>query len=178
MCPVIRISDELFVRLESHAVGFDTPAAVIERLLDKYEHVESRSDNENANVEDEPMIVEPKLRVNSKPFLSKNFPELLRHKRSASRMYESKEREIYGDCWWFNFAYNDLNSNEFIVFIGALDYENKNFRVFKVPTAYLLHNLDKIDRGKNGWINLYIHLTDLIDLRNSNHLPFREFAIN
>ncbi len=35
MCPVIRISDELYTRLESQAVGFDTPSALIERLLDR-----------------------------------------------------------------------------------------------------------------------------------------------
>ena len=35
MCPVIRISDELYARLESKAVGFDTPSALIERLLDQ-----------------------------------------------------------------------------------------------------------------------------------------------
>lgn len=34
MCPVIRISDQLYARLESHAEGFDTPSALIERLLD------------------------------------------------------------------------------------------------------------------------------------------------
>jgi len=34
MCPVIRISDKLYARLESHAKGFDTPSALIERLLD------------------------------------------------------------------------------------------------------------------------------------------------
>lgn len=33
MAPVIRISDELYGRLEALARGFDTPAAVIERLL-------------------------------------------------------------------------------------------------------------------------------------------------
>lgn len=37
MSPVIRISDELYGRLENHAVGFDTPANVIERALDEYE---------------------------------------------------------------------------------------------------------------------------------------------
>jgi|GEM_PF-3713860 hypothetical protein len=34
MCPVVRISDETFARLESLASGFDTPAKVIEKLLD------------------------------------------------------------------------------------------------------------------------------------------------
>lgn len=37
MSPIIRISDELYGRLENHAVGFDTPANVIERALDEYE---------------------------------------------------------------------------------------------------------------------------------------------
>jgi hypothetical protein len=41
MCPVIRVTDELFDRLESHAVGFDTPSRVIERLLDQHEGVSS-----------------------------------------------------------------------------------------------------------------------------------------
>lgn len=35
MSPVIRITDELYERLASRAVGFDTPGEVIERLLDK-----------------------------------------------------------------------------------------------------------------------------------------------
>ena len=33
MCPVIRISDDLYNRLGSLAVGFDTPTNVIEKLL-------------------------------------------------------------------------------------------------------------------------------------------------
>lgn len=39
MSPVIRISDELYTRLEQHAEGFDTPANVIERLLDTHEEI-------------------------------------------------------------------------------------------------------------------------------------------
>jgi hypothetical protein len=93
-------------------------------------------------------------------------------------MWENKEKKTYLDNWWFNFTDDVLKSNEFIVFVGALDYANKNFRIFKVPTAYLLQNFDKIDRSKDGWINLYVHMKDLIDLRNSNNLSFCEFAIN
>lgn len=37
MSQVIRISDELYNRLKSHADGFDTPANVIEKILDTYE---------------------------------------------------------------------------------------------------------------------------------------------
>ena len=40
MPPVIRISDELYDRLAKHAEGFDTPANVIERLLDDAEGVQ------------------------------------------------------------------------------------------------------------------------------------------
>lgn len=37
MSQVIRISDDLYERLKSHAEGFDTPANVIERILHTYE---------------------------------------------------------------------------------------------------------------------------------------------
>ena len=37
MSQVIRIPESLYRRLESHAIGFDTPAAVLERILDFYE---------------------------------------------------------------------------------------------------------------------------------------------
>jgi hypothetical protein len=93
-------------------------------------------------------------------------------------MYENKEKKSYLDNWWFNFDRDNLKSNEFIVFVGALDYENRNFRVLKVPTSYLLQNIDKIDITDNGWINLYIRMKDLIDIRNTNNLSFRDFSIN
>ena len=37
MSQVIRISDELYKRLEAHASGFDTPSNVIETILNAYE---------------------------------------------------------------------------------------------------------------------------------------------
>lgn len=37
MPSVVRISSALYKRLESHAKGFDTPASVIERILNDYE---------------------------------------------------------------------------------------------------------------------------------------------
>ena len=52
--PVIRVSDELFSRLEAYAVGFDTPSAVIERLLNEYENkATSKPDNEITKIHDE-----------------------------------------------------------------------------------------------------------------------------
>jgi len=118
------------------------------------------------------------MRTKSKPFLSESFPELLHYKRTTSRMWENKENKSYHDNWWFKFMHDDLKSDEFIVFVGALDYLNKNFRVLKVPTSYLLQNIDKIDMTENGWINLYVHMGNLIDMRTNNKLSFRNFAIN
>ncbi|OQW75517.1 MAG: hypothetical protein BVN35_07590 [Proteobacteria bacterium ST_bin11] len=180
MCPVIEISDELFTKLQSHAIGFgDTPAAVIERLLNI---VESTTRNDLSNVEEstsvDDSVISEKLKVNPKQFLKENFPDLLKYKRSASRMWESKEKRNYLDNWWFNFKYDYLETNEFIVFVGALDYTNKDFRVFKVSTEYLLQNIEKIDKSKDGMINLYVHMKDLIDLRNKHNLSFRDFALN
>ena len=45
MCPVVRISVNLYARLEKHAKGFDSPASVIEKLLNYY-------DGENTSIED------------------------------------------------------------------------------------------------------------------------------
>ena len=39
MSQVIRISDDLYKRLETHASGFDTPSNVIETILNAYEGV-------------------------------------------------------------------------------------------------------------------------------------------
>ena len=43
--PIIRISDNLHKRLENHAVGFDTPANVIERLLNQIEGIDVLEEN-------------------------------------------------------------------------------------------------------------------------------------
>ncbi len=37
MSPVIRLSDQIYERLSAHAIGFDTPSNVIERLLEFYD---------------------------------------------------------------------------------------------------------------------------------------------
>lgn len=185
MSPVIEISDELLMRLQGYVEVFgDTPASVIERLLNKIETQKSNSTVNSEKVKvveaesQEPIGTTPRLKVNPKPFLKMNFPKLLQYKRSSSRMYESKENKAYLDCWWFNFSDKFLVPNDYIIFVGALDYKNEDFRVFKVPTNYLIENISIIDKNKNGWINIYVHLSDLIDLRNRNNLSFKEFVIN
>jgi hypothetical protein len=45
MSPVIRISEHLYSRLEQHAKGFDTPANVIETLLNHFEGVDQKASN-------------------------------------------------------------------------------------------------------------------------------------
>ena len=44
--PTIRISEELFARLESYAKGFDTPSSVIERLLNQLEETSGTSSDD------------------------------------------------------------------------------------------------------------------------------------
>jgi len=39
MSPVIRLSSDIYKRLECHASGFDTPANVIEKILNHYEGI-------------------------------------------------------------------------------------------------------------------------------------------
>ena len=43
MSPVIRLSSDVYKRLECHASGFDTPANVIEKLLNNYEGISPES---------------------------------------------------------------------------------------------------------------------------------------
>jgi hypothetical protein len=184
MSPVIEISDELLMRLQGYVEVFgDTPASVIERLLNKIETQKSNSTVNSEKVEateaesQEPIGTTSRPKVNPNTFLKKNFPELIKYKKTSSRMYEKRENKNYGDCWWFNFLDKFLVPNEYVIFVGALDYKNEDFRIFKVPTNYLIENFSKIDNRK-GWINIYVHFSDLIDLRNKNHLSFKEFVIN
>jgi hypothetical protein len=93
-------------------------------------------------------------------------------------MWESSEESIYRDNWWFGIMTSDLDQHEYIVFAGALDRANRNFKLLKVPTSYLRQNLSKVDTTDDGWINLYIHMRDLVDIRNPAGLSFQQFAVN
>jgi len=50
MSQVIRISSELYSRLKQHATGFDTPANVIEKLLNHVEGIAHKSSTAQPNV--------------------------------------------------------------------------------------------------------------------------------
>ncbi|MBS1793289.1 MAG: hypothetical protein JSS81_05515 [Acidobacteria bacterium] len=116
-------------------------------------------------------------RANSKNYLEKNFPELLKYKQSTSRVWEKKEDPRNHDNWWFKFMEDDLEESEFIIFAGALDYINREFKIFKVPADFLKANRDKLDINSKGWTNLYIHIKDFVDLRHPANLSFREFVV-
>ena len=65
MPPVVRISDELYSRLEKHAVGFDSPSSVIEKILDHYERRSNKTDNEKHNLRPTPTVRETSSRLYS-----------------------------------------------------------------------------------------------------------------
>ena len=50
MSKVIRISDDLYKRLEAHATGFDTPSNVIEIILNAYESNFTSTESDRNNV--------------------------------------------------------------------------------------------------------------------------------
>ncbi|MGC2236494.1 MAG: hypothetical protein WA584_10055 [Pyrinomonadaceae bacterium] len=118
------------------------------------------------------------IKANSKDFIEREFPELPNYKILTSRMYEKSEKPQNRDNWWFNFMHEALDDNEFIVFAGALDYRNKNFKVFKVPASYVKDNIGKLYMDKNGWIIIYLHIKDFVDVRKNSHLSFNQFSLN
>ena len=65
MPPVVRISDELYSRLERHAVGFDSPSSVIGKILDHYERHINKTDNEEHNLRPTPTVRETSTRLYS-----------------------------------------------------------------------------------------------------------------
>lgn len=117
-------------------------------------------------------------RASSRNFMREHFPELKQYPTRTSRRYESTEKSYYWDNWWVSFNRADLDTNEFLILAGSLDNTNTEFKVFKIPTSYVLANLDKLDVGSRGMINLYIDFKSFEDLRNDARLPFGQFAVN
>lgn len=89
MSHVLRMTSQLYKRLETHAKGFDTPANVIERLLDYYEL--------NNNIEStktlEPDYTTPSdLEILLCPEDKSEFKKLLlADKRAYVRLYKTDE---------------------------------------------------------------------------------------
>ena len=94
MAPVIRVSEKLFSRLECHAEGFDTPAAVIERILNTLEGVEASSEQSS---EPDP-VMKPELIFH--PADEKEFLRKLVEKKSAWVNVHHNDGSIKTSPWY------------------------------------------------------------------------------
>lgn len=123
-------------------------------------------------------VAAKRKRTNPKHYLSKHFPELLSIKRRTSRPWLSSEKPEYLNNWWFNFLIEHIEKTDHILFVGALDREDRDFKLFKVPTSFLLANLPNIDTTPDGWVNLYISIESFQDLRHPSGISLKQFLIN
>ncbi len=99
MCPVIRISDQLYSRLEGLAEGFDTPANLIERLLDQCDGINKPVHKKATN---KPLLV-------FTPSDENDFKEqLLKHKRASVRLHK-QNGTIENRMWTVNRFSKDSN---------------------------------------------------------------------
>lgn len=118
------------------------------------------------------------MRANSRAFINEHFPEFRNCLVTTSRMYEMAEKRTQNDNWWFKLSTNDLDKWDCIVFAGATDYVNGNFKVYRVPMAYIRKNLKHLSVTKGGWINIYLSFKDSKDLRHPDNLSFSEFQVS
>jgi hypothetical protein len=117
-------------------------------------------------------------KTNANAYMERHFPELRKYKRSVSRMWERKYDRRYLDDWWFKLGVDDLSETEFFIFVGAKDYSDMDFKLFKVPSSYLAENLKGLSVTDKGWINIYVHIRTFKDIRGQVELSFGEFALN
>jgi hypothetical protein len=93
-------------------------------------------------------------------------------------MWERKFDRRYLDDWWFKLSVDDLSESEFIIFVGAKDYSDMDFKVFKVPSSYLAENLGGLSVTDKGWINIHVHIRTFKDIRGQAQLCFEEFVVS
>nr|HQU94003.1 hypothetical protein [Pyrinomonadaceae bacterium] len=119
-----------------------------------------------------------RLRANSREFMRRNFPELKEYLTRTSRRYDSHERNVYGDDWWFTFSLPKLKEKGQLVLVCAEDDYNKDFKVLKVPYEYFESNIGSFDISDTGLVTLYVKFETLKDGRHSANMPFEQFALN
>jgi hypothetical protein len=128
--PTIEISDELFARLESYAVGFVTPSIVVERLLNEYEQMKSNTDTSAQDSKPDTALMSTNNVIYNNPltFLPKNeilkmhdeiFQFLLEQK--IDFMPRQKRSERLSQGYWF------LGDDNYLVisFYAGNDDSNK-----------------------------------------------------
>jgi len=116
-------------------------------------------------------------RADSRRFLKEKTIDTNNCKITTSRMWERKDDNQNLDNWWFKFDVSDLKKFKYIMFCGALDYQNNDFRVLKIPSTYIVENFSKLDVSAGSWINIYLSFDKLVDLRCKSRLSFKQFLI-
>jgi|GEM_PF-1765441 len=75
--------------------------------------------------------------ANSRRFLKENSIAPNNCKITTSRMWERKDDDRWHNYWWFKFDESDLHKYQYIMFYGALDYQNKKFKLLKFHQSIL-----------------------------------------
>jgi hypothetical protein len=89
MSQVIRIPEHLYARLEEHAHGFDTPANVIERILNYYEQNGTEAPETRPLNPEKPSALATSLDLTYRPSGEENFKRALLEKKQAYiRLYK------------------------------------------------------------------------------------------
>jgi len=92
MSQVIRISDELYKRLEAHASGFDTPSNVIERALNAFDGIAPNSRTDSSSVSNQEIQHARSLEILYFPNSEEIFKqELLKSKKAYIKLYYTNE---------------------------------------------------------------------------------------
>ena len=96
MSQTIRIPGTLFQRLEQHAKGFDTPAGVIERLLNYYESQDSVQSTKSLEIDHD---LSDSLDIVLSPPDMKNFKKLLMNSKKAYVRLHKTDGTIINKEW-------------------------------------------------------------------------------
>lgn len=185
MSPVIRLSNELFERLESHAVGFDSPSGVIERVLNYYEVHSSEDRGANNRVAAGTKTIIPRF--------GKQIGRKVRDKEKERRLkllvgknlnwgdFEIREESVlyYRDegkkvlCKYSSFSteqkrwfygvperyWSDWDDNFYLAFILGGTNDDDRFLLLKPSDAITLFDKCSLSHGERK-INLRIYQSD------------------
>jgi hypothetical protein len=110
--------------------------------------------------------------------MADKFPQLSEYRFFTSRMFEAKDKATYYDDWWLRIPLEVFEENDFVVIAGAMDYSNSNFRLFKVPSSYIVKNLDKLDVNNKGVVSMYIHIKSYDEIRKGAGVSFKPYVVN
>ena len=99
MCPVIKISTETYSRLEKHAIGFDSPSNVLDRILNHYEGVESPPEVKASEVETESKSPGRKMRLYTNKEIQQKISKAAQHLPPGeleSLCHKAKSKKVFG----------------------------------------------------------------------------------